>query len=262
MFIELTPANSPKTITAQDVSELVNFPFLAVKASGGGTLVLNLPNISTLIGNGNIYVLCSDSSTVTINANEADSITSAGTVTSSISITGSNTYANLQSINLGSSKLWLNNSAGSGSGSVQLLSFDVTIPAATVNSLLNQTTTQLVLIPAPASANQLIQLYSCQSRNVGSFATPRDGTAPQLQVYSVEVGVPLFETPKVSGFNFFVNNPNFWSYSLNPDNVYSTLASTGSGTTGAIFIGSPTNAGVTQGSNDLRIIGTYSIKQL
>ena len=262
MFIELTPATSPKTLTTQDFNELVNFPYLLVLASGGGTLELNLPSIANIISSGLVYVLCNDgSTTVDINANDSDSITSAGTITQTITISGDKSYANIQCVNYATGKIWINNGASSGTGGVLLRSFDVTVPAVRVNQLLNDVSLADVLIPAPSN-NQVIEIHTCNFR-LEKGTVGRDGTNPQIGIFGLENQNNNFiyatsNTP----YNFLVSNPSSTIVFAEYAGFGAREVSVGEGAVGAILIGGLANAAVTQGDGDLRIFGTYSIKQL
>lgn len=119
-LVTLTSANSPKNLTTKDFSAFVTIPNCLVLASGGSTLIVNLPTIKSLGGNGRLVVLLKDSiTTVTVNCNSLDTISASGGTTLQVQVTGNKQFLILEASilnNLNSSNVWMDVSGGSGGG--------------------------------------------------------------------------------------------------------------------------------------------------
>lgn len=119
-LVTLTSANSPKNLTTKDFSAFVTIPNCLVLASGGSTLIVNLPTIKSLVGNGRLVVLLKDNiTTVTVNCNSLDTISASGGTTLQVQVTGNKQFLILEASilnNLNSSNVWMDVSGGSGGG--------------------------------------------------------------------------------------------------------------------------------------------------
>ena len=153
---------------------------------------------------------------------------------------------------------WYVLSSGGGGGIV-LYGFDVTLPAARVNQLLNDSTLSNLIIPAP-SLNQVIEIHTCNFR-LENASVVRDGGDPLLYLYGYNpIDSKNFAFSTGTGFLNGVTSDTI--VERGASNFAYRLVSDGGGINGAIYIGASTNYAVTKGDGDLRIFGTYSIKQL
>ena len=267
---KITSANSPLTLTANDFSQLVNIPYCLLVASGGGVIDITLPTIESLNKFGRVLAICEDGiTTVNINVNPADAISESGSIVSSKTISGDKNFIELNATTYVNGNIWLGStnggSGGGGGGTVQMFAFDITIPALRVNQLLNDPSQYEIVIPTPAALNQVYEVHTCNFLLSGG-ATGRDGVSPQLGVYGLDNlnDAWIFATGS-SAFGLNLLDRVWTSYNAALANLACVrMISNGIPLRGAILIGnySGVSYGVTQGDSDLRVFGTYSIKQL
>jgi hypothetical protein len=157
-----------------------------------------------------------------------------------------------------------NNGSGGG-GTVQMLSFDVTIPALRVNELLNDETQSEIIIPAPLEINRLYEIHTCNFLLSGG-GTGRDGVNPALGVFGLSNSNNAWIS--YTGDDALATNTRnvAWSIYNGIATNYSVARFPSNGTAflGGIAIGNfkGSTYNVTQGDSDLRVFGTYSIMQL
>lgn len=175
----VTPDDSPITISAEKFTLLTNFnQDIQFYVSGTGEVVINLPLLADIKQTGNLFIiLTSSTATVTLNVNEADSgITSGGSLSSSISITGTYNYVYVSGTN---DSVWVvTNSNGNGvSNQSTLFNQKVTLSS---SQLLVGNTTPIDILPAPGAGKIIQPMYTLGSLRYNSAPY---GTNTELVLY-------------------------------------------------------------------------------
>lgn len=156
------------------------------------------------------------------------------------------------------------NPSGGGGGGIQLLEFDITVPFARVQQLLNDSSQFETVIPAPAP-NQTIELITA-NMGVDSYGGIQyDGNVPKLILCSFVQDIKslifstkgdditanfgvlpqpfyLIMTRKYTDVTYVGNNPFQWNQN------------------GIFLRGYDNNANVTVGNTNLRFFGLYRLK--
>jgi hypothetical protein len=156
-------------------------------------------------------------------------------------------------------------SGGGGGSDVNVKDFDITIPFARVQALLNDDTLFDTAIAAPAS-NQIIEVITSNMGFTDYGGTPYDGTEPKIILCSVVADIKslLFTTLGNDLTQDYTGAPQYTSLvmtrraSIAPYSGASTFNFGGNG----VYIRSYDNYIVTQGNTDLRFFGTYRIKTM
>lgn len=268
-IVYINSVNSPYVLDLSNVQTgLMNTQEVRLLADTTGSAIsIYLPAISAFPAQ-NVKIYVTDylgnaaNNNITVYAYSGNTINGA----SSAIVSTDNGFIKLE---IGSTNEWVSvsqSSGGGGGSDVTVMDFDVTIPFARIQQLLNDGN-QFETIIAPPALNEVIEVITANVAYDSYGGVAYNGGDPKLILCGIasDNKTLIFTTTNNVLHSAYTGVPSPFFFAMSrayTDPKYNTGGSGGQVVGFGVYLRNDQNYVVTQGNSDIRFFGTYRIKKM